>query len=240
MKNRQALLLLAILTSLALPRPGEAQSISSPYDFVDKKKDLGVFVGYLFADNGSAGLGPKAGPLAGAAFNVRVSDPIAVSFIGAYFPGERDVIDPAAEDANQRIVGTANLNLLLLTGRLNLQLTGSRTWHNITPYLYGGLGIAIETGGAPSCLPGATLHPECRLLPRERFDFGTSFIGQFGLGAIWLPGQRLGLRFSFDNSIWKLDTPAGFYDETSTVFPVPSASDWTNNLQLTAGLFFFF
>ncbi|MGD8698648.1 MAG: hypothetical protein PVJ43_05120 [Gemmatimonadales bacterium] len=240
MKNRQALFLLAILTSLPLPRPVDAQTITSPYDFVDKKKDLGLFVGYMFADGGNAGLGPKDGPLAGVAFNIRVSDPIAVSFIGAYFPAERDVVDPAAEEANQRVVGTADLNLLLLTGHLNLQLTGSRTWHNITPYVYGGLGIAIETGGAPSCLPGATLHPECLLLPRERFDFGTSFVGQIGIGAMWLPRQRLGLRFTLDDSIWKLNTPVGFYDETSTIFPVPSATDWTNNFQLTAGLFFWF
>lgn len=241
MQNRQALFFLAILVSLALPRPAEAQSITSPYEFVDRKKDLGFFVGYIFTDRGAAELGPKAGPLMGAAFSVRVSDPIAVSFIGAFFPAERDVVDPKAEDASQRVVGTADLDLLLLTGRLNLQLTGSRTWHNITPYIYGGLGIAIETGGAPVCLPGATIHPECQLLlPRERFEFGTSFVGQFGIGAFWLPGKRFGLRFTADDSIWKLDTPVGFYDETSTVFPVPSASDWTNNFQLTAGLFFWF
>ncbi len=231
--------LLAILTSLALPRPAEAQHITSPYEFVEKKKDLGVFVGYLFTDRGTARLGPKAGPLAGIAFHIRVSDPIAITLQGAYFPGERDVIDPAAEEANQRIIGTTDLNLLVLNGRLNLQLTGSRTWHNITPYVYGGLGIAIETGGSPNCLTGST-HPDCQLVPRERFDFGTSFVGQIGLGAIWLPGRRLGLRLTFDDSIWKLNTPAGFYDQTSTIFPVPSSSDWTNNLQLTAGLFFFF
>jgi hypothetical protein len=129
---------------------------------------------------------------------------------------------------------------LLLAGRLNLQLTGPRTWHNISPYLYGGLGIAIETSTTPFC---PTIEPrplECEIQPRERFDYGTSFLGQIGIGAIWLPANRLGLRVTFDNNIWKLDTPAGFYDETSTIFPVPSSSDWTNNLQLTAGLFFWF
>ncbi len=179
MQNRQALFFLAILVFLALPRPAEAQSITSPYDFVDKKKDLGFFVGYIFADRGAAKLGPKAGPVMGAAFNVRVSDPIAVSFIGTFFPAERDVVDPAAEEASQRVVGTADLDLLLLTGRLNLQLTGSRTWHNITPFIYGGLGIAIETGELQ--LPTGATHPECLLLPRERFDLAPASLGSSGL-----------------------------------------------------------
>lgn len=240
MQNRHTLFLLAILVSPALPSPVQAQRIASPYEFLDYKKDLGVFAGYLFADKGRAKLGPDDGPLAGIAFNIRVSDPIVITIQGAYFPGKRDIIDPAAEEASQRILGKTDLNLLLLSGRLNLQLTGSRTWHNIAPYLYGGLGIAIETSTSPSCLPGPTRPTECQLQPRERFDYGTSFLGQIGIGAIWLPGKRLGVRFTVDNSIWKLDTPAGFYDETSTIFPIPPASDWTNNFQLTAGLFLFF
>ena len=239
MQNRHALFLLAILAAPALPSPVQAQRIASPYQFLDYKKDIGVFVGYLFTDKGSAGLGPKAGPLGGLAFNIRVSDPMVITLQGAYFPGKRDIIDPAAEEASERILGTTDLNLLLLSGRLNLQLTGSRTWHNIAPYFYGGLGIVIETS-TTTCLPGPNLPPECQPQPRERFSYGTSFLGQLGIGAIWLPGNRLGLRVTLDDSIWKLDTPVGFFDETSTVFPVPPASDWTNNIQLTTGLFFFF
>jgi len=232
--------LLAILIAPALPSSAAAQRIASPYEFLDYKKDLGVFVGYLFTDKGRAKLGPDDGPLAGIAFHVRVSDPIVITIQGAYFPGQRDIINPAADEASERILGKTDLNLLLLSGRLNLQLTGSRTWHNIGPYVYGGLGIAIETSTSPGCLPGPTVPTECQLQPRERFDYGTSFLGQLGIGAIWLPRKRLGLRVTFDNSIWKLNTPNGFYDETSTVFPVPPSSDWTNNLQLTGGLFFWF
>jgi hypothetical protein len=239
MQKRHALFLLTLLATPTLAGQAEAQSIASPYRFVEKKKDVGIFIGYMFADQGSAGLGPAAGPIAGAEFNVRVSDPITIGFYGAYFPSERDVIDPQADDESERIVGTADMNLMLLAGRLKLQLTGSRTWHRLVPYVYGGLGLVFNVSGGPSCFAEPS-QTNCQVPARERLDFGTSFLGQIGVGVIWLPRERLGLRVTFDDSIWKLNTPDGFYDETSTLFPVPPRSDWTNNLQLTAGLYFWF
>ncbi len=230
---------MTLLATPALVTRAEAQSIASPYQFVDRKKDVGIFVGYMFADKGSAGLGPAAGLLAGAEFNIRVSDPIGIGFYGAYFPSERDVIDPQADDESERIVGTTDMNLFLLAGRLKLQLTGSRTWHRLVPYVYGGLGIVFDVSSNPSCFAEPS-QANCQVPARERLDFGTGFLGQIGLGVIWLPSERLGLRVTFDDSIWKLSTPDGFYDDTSTLFPTPPRSDWTNNLQLTAGLFFWF
>jgi hypothetical protein len=239
MHKRHALFLLTLLATPALAGHAEAQSIASPYRFVDKKKDVGIFAGYMFADKGTAGFGPADGPMGGAEFTFRLSDPLGIGFYAAYFPSERDVIDPQADDESERTVGTTDMNLLLLAGRLKLQLTGARTWHRLVPFVYGGLGVAFDVSSTPSCFAEPS-HPNCQVPARDRFDFGTSFLGQIGLGVIWLPGETLGLRMTFEDSIWKLNTPDGFYDETSTVFPTPSSSDWTNNLQLTAGLYYWF
>ncbi len=48
------------------------------------------------------------------------------------------------------------------------------------------------------------------------------------------------MKVTIDDSIWRYSTPDGFYDETSTVDPFPPAKDWTNNFQITAGLFLWF
>jgi hypothetical protein len=239
MQKTRILLALVVAACLAGPSWLKAQNITSPYAFLDKKKDIGIFVGYIFADQGAAGLGSKDGPLAGVQFNLQVSEPINLGFSAAYFPSNRDVIDPSAESEADRILGEADFNMLMLLGRLQLHLTGSRKWHNLVPIVYGGAGLALDVTSSPSCFSDFS-QPDCQLSSRERFDFGSSFIGQIGLALAWIPGQRLGLRFSADDSIWRLSTPDGFYDETSTLDPVPSSKDWTNNIQLTLGLYFRF
>jgi hypothetical protein len=242
MRKMQAALLLIVLASLAVPGKTSAQVIKSPYDFLDRKKDIGIFIGYMFADRGAAGLGANDGPLAGIQFTLRVTDPLNIGVYGAYFPSKREVIDPRAEDEAERIIGETDVDVVMLAGRLQLHLTGSRKWHNIVPIVYGGLGIVFDVSPSFSCLPGVIegRDPNCQLTPRDRFSFGTSFLGQIGIAFSWVPRQRLGLRFTADNSIWRLTTPDGYYDETSTITPVPSFKDWTNNIQLTLGTYFWF
>jgi hypothetical protein len=241
MRKTRTAFLLAVLAVLLAPRWTNGQQVSSPYSFLDKKKDLGLFVGYVFADPGTAGLGSKDGPMAGAQFTLRVSDPLNIGVFVSYFPSTRDVIDPRAESEDERIIGKSDLDLLQLAGRLQLHLTGSRKWNNFVPILYGGVGIIFDVSPSYSCL--ATVidrDPNCSLLPRDRFSFGTSLLGQIGIAVSWIPRQRLGLRFTADDSIWRLESPDGFYDETSTLDPVPPFKDWTNNIQFTLGLYFWF
>ncbi len=215
-----------------------AQRITSPYRFLEKKKDIGLFAGYLLTDQGAANLGPKSGPLVGGQVTLRVSNPINIGFYAAYFPTEREVMDPSTPDGLKSI-GTTDLDLLLIAGRLQLYLTGSRTWHNLIPFVYGGLGAAIDATNDPSCLLDLRPLP-CRVAFEDRFDFGTSFMGQMGLGTIWVPRQKLGLRLTVENTIWKLSTPDGFFDPDANIQPLPPSTDWTNNLQVALGLYYWF
>ncbi len=233
-------LLLATLLSVAGAAEADAQTITSPYAFIEKKKDIGPFIGYMFADRGRVGLGPQAGPLAGLQFSIGLSGPIYFGAYASYFPSERDVIDPSIEQGGSEVIGKTSINLLLLAGQLRLQLTGSRTWHNLVPFFYGGAGAAFDVSSTPSCDFSNRDDPTCNLDPPERFDFGVSFMGQIGLGVIWLPFRRIGFRLTFDDTIWRLTTPDGYYAETSTIFPVPPKQDWTNNLQLAVGAYYWF
>lgn len=238
MRETVLLLLATIGLALAGPDPAAAQRIRSPYRFVDNKRDLGAYVAYIFADGGEIGLGANAGPSAGLQFAMRVSDPIQISINVAYFPTDRDVIDPRAENPPQS-VGTEPFNLVMLSGRLQFNLTGARSWHRLAPYVIGGLGIAIDVTGDINCITEPD-RPTCQIALRDRFDFGTSFLGQFGIGTAVILSDRLGARFTIEDNIWKLKTPAGYFDPNIEIRPFPPDTDWTNNFQVTALLSYWF
>jgi hypothetical protein len=221
---------LALLFGVALD--AEAQTVASPYRFVNKIRDLGPFVGYIFADPGQADLGPKPGPAFGVQGNVRLSDPINLGIYAGYFPSTRDVIDATGDDA-PRVVGQEPINLVILAGRLHLQLTGSRSWNNLIPYIIGGMGIAFDTQGTIACPFGST-RPQCQIFPTERFNFGTSFVGQLGIGVAWAPRDKIGARLIVQDDIWRLKTPDGYYFTPDIKLnPIPPPTQWTNNIEIS-------
>jgi hypothetical protein len=215
-------LLVVLAVALTWPCGLHAQQLSSPYRFIEPKQDLGITFSYIWADPGKAGIGPKAGPAIGIRYTRRVSRPLSLTPQVVFFRTERDVRDPSLEEGQEgdgngsAFLGTTGLNILLVAGRINLNLTGTRTWHDLVPYFLGGIGVAIEVSGNTSCPSTA---PDCQIRARERFDFGTSFLMQLGLGTVWLPRQRLSLRLEALDNIWRITTPVGYYDPGVTRFP---------------------
>jgi hypothetical protein len=237
--------LVVLAVGLTWPCGSQAQQVPSPYRFIEPKQDLGLSFSYIWADAGKAGIGPKAGPAIGIRYTRRVSRPLSVTPQVVFFRSERDVIDPSLEEGQEdqgngsAFLGTEGLDILLVAGRINLNLTGSRTWHNLAPYFLGGIGMAIEVSGATSCLPESTA-PDCQIRARERFDFGTRFLMQLGFGTVWIPRQRLSLRIEGLDNIWQIKTPPGYIDPGVTIFPIPQASDWTNNWEIGLTLSYWF
>jgi hypothetical protein len=235
-----------LASTLALPALGlavaqavDAQEVASPYRFIEHKQNLGPIVSYLFTDRGTAKLGPKSGLAYGLQYSIQLSGPIRLSAYGAYFPTQRDVIDPKAEDEEARVLGSEDLDLVLLGGRLQLNLPGARTWNRLAPFVLAGLGVAMDPVGDIGCT-ATSERPHCLLAPTDRFKFGTAFIGQLGVGTIWLPGQRIGVRLSAVNTIWRVPAPLGFSDVDVTLDPRPPSTDWTNNIHVTLGLSYWF
>jgi hypothetical protein len=242
-KREYATLLVVLALSLAWPCGLQAQRVPSPYRFIEPKQDLSLSFSYIWADAGKAGIGPQAGPAVGVRYTRRVSRPISLTPEVVFFRSEREVIDPSLEEGQEdqgngsAFIGTEGLDILLVAGRINLNLTGSRTWHNLGPYLLGGLGMAMSLGGRTGC-PGSA--PDCQIELRERFDFGTSFLLQLGLGTVWIPRQRFSLRIEGLNRIWRIKTPPGYIDPGVTISPIPQASDWTNNWEIALTLSYWF
>ncbi len=213
-----------------------AQTVTSPYRFIERKHDITAFASHVGTDRGSADLGPESGFLYGLRYTLRISSPLRVSGLVSYFPTRREVVDPTPEEGADKL-GKQDLDLLLVAGQAQLYLTGSRSWHNLVPHLFGGLGLAFDLTGTTACVPESTL-PDCSLAPSERYDFGNRFMLQVGLGLAWLPSDRIGLRLSVQDNLWRIGAPVGFL--APAVEPIAPETEWTNNLEASLGLSLWF
>lgn len=203
-----------------------AQQINSPYRFVDESQAAGVWAGYMLADQGDVGLGPKNGPVFGGRYAIRVSGPFQIELEGGYFPTTRAVLDTTVVESVFEEVGEANLKLALLNGSLRFNLTGARTWHNIQPFFAFGAGAVINLSGEN----GADTD-----VPADvRFDLGTRFAGQLGGGIEWFPTRQLTVRLDARNVLWKINTPEPF--RLSELGAETVANEWLQNGLFSVGL----
>ena len=202
-----------------------AQTIRSPYRFVEKSQTGGIWAGYLATDRGEVGFGPEAGPILGGRYSIRLSGAFTVEADAGYFSSTRTVLDTAIVEDGFRKVGEADFHALLLNGSLRFNLTGPRTWHQLQPYVLFGAGAIVDLTGTSDL---------DEMLPVDvRYDFGTSFAGQFGGGVEWFPSQRLTFRFDVRDVLWKINTPTAFL--LSRLGEETTPDQWTSNFLFSAG-----
>ncbi|CAN5764640.1 hypothetical protein BH23GEM9_BH23GEM9_35530 [soil metagenome] len=230
------LVLLTITTFLvgvlATAAPTSAQRIDSPYRFQDHGQQLGLYAGHIAATEGVLRIGPQPAPTMGARWAMRVTGPLSIGAELGYTPTTRTVRDTVfiANDSLYREVGEANLRLLSLMGNLHFSIVGPRTWHGLQPFGLLGAGAVINLGGRTAV--------EDDLPATVRYDFGTSFAGQFGGGVDWFPSQRVSVRLDARNVLWRLSVPEAFVQTEAGNTLARTA--WENNFALTAGLSFHF
>ncbi|MEZ4417832.1 MAG: hypothetical protein R3E10_18905 [Gemmatimonadota bacterium] len=196
----------AVLGALLLAlfhAPARAQTIESPFSFIDKRQAGGLFVGYRSAGTGRFGYGPGPGPIFGAVYDLEVAGPLGLDVVTTINPTTRDVINPDLPEG-ARVTGSADVLLTSIEALFRFSLTGRRTWHGLSPHLSAGGGMAFESKGAQP--------DDERVLVDDRFSFGNSFLTTMGGGVRWIPGQRLTFRTDFGFSLWRLETPRGFAD----------------------------
>lgn len=214
---RSGVLLAAVALGTAVP--ASAQSIPSPYRYVEKGQEAGPFVGYLSPDRGRFGFGPGASMILGARYGVEITGPVALEGVVTSLRTTRDVVNPARQEG-ERVVGEADVALVFLEARLRFALTGRRSWHGLQPYVMAGGGLAFD-------VEGVQRDDVLELEERDRFEFGTKFTGSFGGGARWILTDRLTLRSELLMNLYKLDTPDGFQDPERGFEAVPD-SEWTS------------
>lgn len=217
--------LLAVASLLSTGAVG-AQTIPSPYRLVERTQEIGVFVGTANLAEGRFGFGPSGGLFGGARWGVALSGPLSFDVTAGAISGDRDVVDPSREEG-ERIVGQADVLMGVADARLIFTLTGDRTWNGLAPFLQAGGGLTFDLAGDDPA--------DEAVLPEDRFDLGTSFLGTVGGGSRFYLTERLVLRGDANFALAKIDTPPGFSDPERG-FEDVEESEWAGGLLLTISL----
>ncbi|MCH1571742.1 MAG: hypothetical protein L7S64_10390 [Longimicrobiales bacterium] len=188
---------------LGLPVFGAAQTIPSPFEYLERRQEAGIFSGVHGAGTGRFGYAPSGGPMFGARYGLELSGPLGLEGTISFIDSERDVIDPSQIEAN-RVIGRTDQLLTTIDARIRFSFAGRRMWKRLSPFLTMGGGAVIGAGGDDTL--------DQTLLAEDVFSFGSSFYGNLGLGTRWFMTDQLALRADGLFSLWKVDTPPGFSD----------------------------
>jgi len=218
-----------MLTLVAWPgADASAQSIPSPYSFIEQRQELGLIVGVTDAGTGRFGYGPKGGLTYGARWGLEVSGPISLEAVTSLIDATRDVINPGRAPGDRK-VGEADATMATIDARLKFTLTGDRSWNDLSPFIVLGGGIAFDVS--------ADSEDDLLLPPEDRFDMGTSFFGTLGLGTRWFVSDHFALRLDGTFGLWKIGTPPGFSDPVRG-FEGVETSEWVQALGLSVSTLF--
>ena len=213
-----ALSVAVTLYPLLAPAPASAQTIPSPYRFIEARHGAGGFVGTLFENRGELRLGPGGGIVFGGRYSFELTGPLAVEATSFVLMTDREVYDPRGGPDSVELLGTTDAYVAGLDGRIRLNLTGARTWNGFAPFLLVGGGVVQDLAGRSEM--------ESAFGSRDRVSFGPGALGILGGGTRWIPTDRVHVRLDTVFSLWKVVTPPSFLPTEAGSEPVPP-DEWT-------------
>jgi hypothetical protein len=221
---------LPVFGFFALGVPAHAQSITSPYRFLDSSQEAGLFVAHISTGESTLGINSSSGVAFGGRYSIVLSGPFMLEADVMYFPTRHAVLDTLVVDSAFSRIGEADHSLVIGTAALRLNLTGQRTWNKLQPFILFGVGGVAEVSQDKDAVNAA---------PQDaRFEFGTSFAGKVGAGVALVPFEGAAIRLDASNLLWKVKTPAALLRE-DIGRPIPT-DEWVHNLTFTAGVSIFF
>jgi hypothetical protein len=228
------------LAAVAAPTRALAQEerIDSSYRWIDRSVRAGPYVGYMFTSRGNLSQAPGSSPIVGGRFRIRISSPLSFEISVGYGSSDIYVTDPRLQVP--AIVDTTSSNWLLAEAYVQLALTGARSVSRLQPYLLFGGGILQGLSEEVSdiyALPGQELY---------RFEIGTTPSIGVGLGVEWDISDHLGLGAEVRDHLWRFKSPEAFFflpnlaNFADSGVEAPKESFWTNNIDVSATLFYYF
>jgi hypothetical protein len=233
MRFSRTVLLLA-LTLAAGARAAAAQTIPSPYEYIDKAQSLGVFGGYLLTDpdvsitdSTSAAMGTRSAPMFGVRYQVRASGPLSIDATVGISPTTRRLFDAdlnadsvtvVSEDLETEVPAT----VVMADVGLRFHVTGPRTWNGLAPFVGASGGLVGDIRGS--------FAEEQDIDADARFRFGPSFAVGAGLGTDWFPARNASIRVELQGKLWRVSTPDGFLLGTEE-----ERSQWSPVLGISVG-----
>jgi len=212
---------------MGLPNGGSAQTIPSPYRFIEPRHGAAGFVGFVAENRGELRLGPGGGPIFGGRYGFELTGPIAVEVSGFLLLTDREVHDPRGGVDAVVVLGTTDATVAGLDGRIRFNLTGPRTWRGLAPFLQAGGGIVQDLAGRSEL--------ESALGAGQRYRFGPSAVALLGAGTRWIPTDRVHFRLDTTFNVWKVTTPSGFLPTGPETTPVRQ-DEWTRTGTVLLGV----
>ncbi|MEX2465919.1 MAG: outer membrane beta-barrel protein [Gemmatimonadota bacterium] len=209
--------------AVVLASDAEAQTVPSPYTFIEARQEAGLIFGKVDAASGRFGYAPKGGNMFGGRYGIELSGPLSLEGVATLIDGTRDVINPGRVEGD-RVVGEADVLLTTFDARFKFTLTGDRAWHRLAPFIVAGGGVVLDISDEA--------EDDALLEPEDQFDYGTSFYGTTGLGVRWFLTDTFALRLDGTFSLWKVGTPPGFSDPIRG-FESVEEGEWLRSLGLT-------
>ena len=230
---RLAAATLALVALPAVAQVGHPPG-KSPYRDIPKGHSLTPIYGNFGGDGGSLGIGPHDGPAYGFRYDIRNGSTLQFGFSFSYAELQRLIVDPFVELVN-RVSGPVDQNVSMAEINLQFNLTGTKTWHRVAPFLGAGLGLTF-----PNSTPADT----------SGYDFGHKVYLAPSAGLRLFVTDRVFLRGEVRSVFWKLKYPTSFTleprlepgtpDHPNAVIINGDLSEWDASTWLLAGLGFSF
>jgi hypothetical protein len=226
----------ATLALAALPAAAQVghPPANSPYRDIRKGHSFTPVYGQFGGDGGSLGIGPHDGPAYGFRYDIRNGSTLQFGFAFSYAELQRLIVNPFVELAN-RVSGPVDQTVGLAEINLQFNLTGTKTWHRLAPFLGAGIGLTF-----PNTTPGDS----------SGYDFGHKIYLVPSAGVRLFVTDRLFLRGEVRSVFWKLKYPNSFTleprlepgtpDHPNAVIINGDLSEWDASTWLLAGLGFSF
>lgn len=229
MKRTALVLTLGLLALFVPSAAADAQTIPSPYRYVERAQSLALFGGYLFTDRGESGLGPASAPHISLEYAGRFAGPLSGIVEVGVLPSERAVFARTAStpaDAPPSEIGQADALVLLAQAGLRLSITGPRTWNGIAPFVgaTGGLVSTVSDRG----------EAEAALPDNQRVDLGPAFAVAVHAGTDWFLSERVSARLTVRDQLWRLVQPSAL------AVTGREQREWANNIGVSLGAAFYF
>jgi hypothetical protein len=226
-------MILVLMATAAAAQVGHAPG-RSPYRDIRFGKSITPIFGRLGGEGGEARVGPQDGNTYGIRFGFRMSGFIEGGLSASYMDLQRFIVDPDDSVAT-RVSGPVDQSVVLIEAALQFNITGGKTWHNLQPFLSGGLGYAMASSTDQDT---------------TGFDFGKRFSISPGVGARYFLGDRIQLRVEARRHFWKLKYPQSFLEEPeeepgteedpNAVITSGRDNEWTSGWWVMGGIGFSF
>lgn len=228
MRTAPAFVFLSVLLSFG-PSAAVAQvghdPAHSPYVDLPRTSGAVFMTGWLGGERGRLKIGHANGRTFTAGYELPISGPLSFTTSVTYALTERFVINPFHDDS-VRLSGPFNDDMLLLDVGARFNITGGKSWHGLTAYLTGAVGMAISSGSP---------------LDSGSYKFGKKVTLTPGAGLRFFPGRRLSVLADARVVAWRLTYPPDYFRVVSSDgIPVLTTDDpdvdWTIHPLISIGL----